>query len=155
MKKVMSTLLTIATLALATTAFAATHSMDHGSMDHGDMKMDASMIMLPEQSVEGVTAQVHIKDVKATMAKMGMKHTHHFMVVLSDAKTGKRIEPQLVAVKIIDPAGKEAEAVELMSMEGHSGADVILANPGEYRFKVAAKLADGKKVQYEFKTTIK
>jgi hypothetical protein len=106
------------------------------------------------QTVDGVSATVHIKDVKATMAKMGMKHTHHFMVTLEDGK-GEGILPQVIAVKIIDPSGKESEPVALMSMQDHAGADVILPAPGDYIFKVVAKLPGDKKVQYEFKTTIK
>ena len=164
MKKALMALLAAAVLTLPTLALAASHehgAMDHGSVhdmkghdEHGGMGMDGTMLMLPEQTVDGVTAMVHLKDVKATMAKMGMKHTHHFMVMFKDA-TGKQVEAQVAAVKIVDPSGKELETVELMSMQGHSGADVILAAPGAYTFKVAAKLPGEKKVKYEFKTTLK
>lgn len=127
--------------------------MEHGG--HGGEKVAEGLIMLPEQTVDGVTAMVHLKDVKETMAKMGMKHTHHFMVMLKDAKSGKAIVPVMVAVKIVDPAAKESKPVELMSMEGHAGADVILAIPGNYTFKVAAKLPGDKKVQFEFVYVLK
>ena len=123
-------------------------------MEHGSMKMDAAMIMLPMQTVDGISATVHLKDVKAEMEKMGMKHTHHFMVTLED-NNGEELVPQVMAVKIVDPSGKEAAPVELMAMAGGAGADVILATPGAYKFKVAARMADGKKVQYEFAYTVK
>lgn len=152
-------------LFMPSSLLAASHdhgAMNHGSShdmkghdSHGDMKMDSSMVMLPMQTVDGVSATVHIKDVKAAMAKMGMKHTHHFMVVLENDANGEQIVPQVIAVKIVDPSGKEGEAIPLPSMQGHSGADVILPTPGAYVFKVAAKLPGDKKVKYEFKATIK
>ncbi|HAD04262.1 MAG TPA: hypothetical protein DCF93_06385 [Desulfuromonas sp.] len=129
--------------------------MDHGAMKMDDsMKMDAAMLMLPEQTVAGITAMVHMNNIKADMAKMGKQDTHHFMVMFKDA-AGKSIEAQVAAVIIVDPSGKESEAIELPSMQGHSGANIILAAPGAYTFKVAAKLPGEKKVQYEFKTTLK
>lgn len=148
MKKAILTLMMTAVLALPVAGFAME------GMDHGSMKMEGSMIMLPMQTVDGISATVHLKDVKAAMEKMGMKHTHHFMVTLED-DNGEELVPQVIAVKITDPSGKEGEPVALMSMKGHSGADVILATPGAYKFTVAAKFADGKKVQYEFAYTIK
>jgi hypothetical protein len=165
MNRTLLALLAATVLTLPGLALAASHehgAMKHGSSHdmkghdgHGDMKMDSSMQMLPMQTVDGVSATVHIKDVKAVMAKMGMKHTHHFMVVLENDANGEQIVPQVIAVKIVDPSGKEGEAIALPSMQGHSGADVILAAPGAYVFKVAAKLPDGKKVQFEFKHVLK
>lgn len=128
------------------------HDMEHSG--HGAAKAAAGSLMLPEQTVDGITAMVHLKDVKEAMAKMGMKHTHHFMVMFKDA-AGKHVEAQVAAVKIVTPDGKEGAPVELPSMQGHSGADVVLAAPGAYVFKVAAKLPGEKKVQYEFKTVLK
>jgi len=162
MKKGFLTLMMAAALALPVAGQAASHNMDHGSMSgmdqgsmsHGGMQMDGSMAMLPMQTVDGISATVHLKDVKATMAKMGMKHSHHFMVSFED-DNGETLTPQVVAVKITGPDGKEAAPVELMAMEGHAGADVVLATPGAYKFKVAAKFATGKKVQYEFAYTVK
>lgn len=45
--------------------------------------------------------------------------------------------------------------LELMGMQGHFGADVTLDKPGDYRFEVGSKLADGEARQFEFKTTLK
>lgn len=137
--------------------------MDHGEMkhdsmkgmDHGGMKMDDNTFMLGEQSVEGVKAMAHLKDVQAAMAKMGMKETHHFAVMLADAKKGETIESGTVALKVVSPSGKEGSAVKLMGMQGHFGADIALAEKGEYYFKVGTMLSDGQKRQFEFEYTVK
>jgi hypothetical protein len=127
--------------------------MSHDKMEHGGMAMAGGMIMLGEQEVDGVEAMVHLKDVKEAMSKMGMPTTHHFMVMFADTSTGESVEQGAAAVKIVDPAGMEGEAVALMGMQGHFGADIALSAPGEYVFKLGTKLADGKKRQYEFKFT--
>jgi len=119
-------------------------SMDHGKMEHDSMQMKGGMIMLGEQEVEDVKANIHMKDVRETMAKMGMDATHHFMIALTDAKSGKTLEEGVVAVKIKGPKGEEGQAIQLMGMQGHFGVDVSLKEPGEYHFTVATKLADGK-----------
>jgi len=96
----------------------------------------------------------HLKDVKAAMAKMGMPTTHHIMVMFVDVASGKPVESGVAAVKIEGPDGKQSEAIKLMGMQGHFGADVELPTAGEYEFKVGTKLADGKKRQYEFKVEL-
>jgi hypothetical protein len=126
---------------------------EHGKME--GMKMEKGMVMLGDQTVEGVKAMAHLNDVKEAMAKMGMKETHHFMVMFMDTKTGKPITEGTVAVKIESPAGKEGDPVKLMGMEGHFGADIVLSEKGDYEFKVGTKLPDGQKRQYEFKYSIK
>ncbi len=128
-------------------------SMDHSKMDHDSMQMQGGMIMLGEKEEDGVKANMHMKDVGEAMAKMGMNTTHHFMVILTDTKSGKTIEEGVVAVKIKGPSGEEGKPIKLMGMQGHFGADVTLAEPGEYHFTVATKLADGKtrKFEAEFK----
>jgi hypothetical protein len=128
--------------------------MEHGSMkgmEHG--KMMEGMIMLGEETEEGVKAMAHLNDVKEAMAKMGMKETHHFMVAFVDA-AGKPVTEGTVAVKIKNPAGKEGKAIKLMGMEGHFGADIVLPEKGEYHFKVGTKLADGQKREYHFHHTV-
>ena len=118
------------------------HKMEHG--EHDSMKMSGGMIMLGEHEKDGVMANLHMKDVSKKMAEMGMDVTHHFMVALTDVQSGKTLEDGVVAVKITDPSGKEGKAVKLMGMQGHFGVDVTLKEKGEYHFKVASKLADGK-----------
>lgn len=125
----------------------------HDTMEHGSMAMPGETIMLGEQEVDGVEAMVHLKDVKEAMSKMGMTHTHHFMVMFADIPNGEPVGQGVAAVKITDPTGKESQAIALMGMQGHFGADIALSTPGEYVFKLGTKLADGKKRQYEFKYT--
>lgn len=139
---------------------------DKGGHDHGHAKpaahkeheghgADGNLIELGDATAKGVEAHAEMKDVRAAMAKMGMKSTHHFMVMFHDAKSGKAIESGKVAVKIIGPDGTVSGPTELMGMQGHFGADVTLDKPGEYRFEVGSRLADGETRQFEFKTVTK
>lgn len=159
------TLILAAILTLMTAPALAMHHDKGGHGDHGQMKMsgqeghdgmmkDAGVAMLGDQTAEGVKALAHLRDVKAAMAKMGMKETHHFMVNFV-GKDGKPITEGTVAVKIKSPAGKEGEPIQLMGMQGHFGADIVLADKGAYEFKVGTKLPDGVGRQYEFKYEIK
>lgn len=133
------------------------HGAQHLMAQPGAMPMmPGQVIMLGEQTVEGVKGMAHMKDVGAMMAKMGKKENFHFMMLFSDAKTGAAIEQGTVAVKITDPkTGKTGEAIPLMGMSGHFGADVALPDKGEYHFQVGSKLADGSKRQFTFKYVIK
>ena len=128
--------------------------MDHSKMDHDGMSMSGDMIMLGDATEDGVKAMAHLKDVKAAMAKMGMPTTHHIMLMFVDVASGKPVESGVAAVKIEGPDGKQSEAIKLMGMQGHFGADVELPTTGEYEFKVGTKLADGKKRQFEFKVDL-
>ena len=117
------------------------HKMDHG--EHDSMQMHGGMIMLGEQEVDGVKASIHMKDVSEAMAKMGMDVTHHFMITLTDLKSGKALDKGVVAVKITGPSGEEGKPVKLMGMQGHFGVDVSLKEAGDYTFVVATKMEDG------------
>jgi hypothetical protein len=121
----------------------------------GGMSATGSMLDLGTVTVKGVAAMGHMKDVRAAMGKMGMKTTHHFMIMFKDEKTGTALETGKVAVKINGPDGSVTGPMELMGMQGHFGADLILDKPGEYRFEVGSKLTDGETRQFEFKTTLK
>lgn len=156
MKKLTITLISMLVLAAAP-ALAMKHEHgSHGQMhgtghgDHAGMQMEAGMAMLGDQTVDGVKAMAHVKDVKAAMAKMGMKVTHHFMVAFV-GMDGKQITEGTVAVKIKAPGGKESDPLALPGMQGHFGADVVLTEKGSYEFKVGTKLPDGAVRQYEFK----
>lgn len=164
MKRTLMTLTCCSLLALTGSVWAA-------NQEHADHAMDASMksgsheamqkrsvasIMLGEQTVDGVKAMAHLNDVGEVMAKMGKKENYHFMIMLSDAKTGTSIDQGTVAVKITDPAGAQAgDAIPLMGMGGHFGADVALSATGTYQFTVGSKLADGSKRQFTFSYTRK
>ncbi len=129
--------------------------MDHGKMDHGGMSMEGDMVMLGNSVQDGVKAMAHLKDVKATMAKMDMDATHHIMVMFADVNSGEPIESGAAAVKIKGPDGEESKAINLIGMEGHFGADIELTEPGDYHFTVGTRLADGNKRQFEFDYTLK
>jgi len=158
----------LALMVIPTLALAHCGSCDHdtkggekvaanhqGHEGHGGMAASGSMLDLGTVSVNGVAAMAHMKDVGAAMSKMGMKTTHHFMVMFNDEKTGKPIESGKVAVKITTPDGTAGEPLELMGMQGHFGADVTLDKPGKYSFQVGTKLADGEARQFTFTTTLK
>ncbi|HXV19719.1 MAG TPA: hypothetical protein VD811_01865 [Desulfuromonadales bacterium] len=154
MKQLNAILVAIFLLGLPLAAGAMSHEKhEHGKME--GMKMEEGMFMLGEETEEGVKAMAHLNDVKAAMAKVGMKETHHFMVAFVDTASGKQITEGTVAVKIKDPAGKESDPVKLMGMEGHFGADIVLPEKGKYEFKVGTKLPDGKTRQYMFNYTVK
>jgi len=85
----------------------------------------------------------------------GDETTHHFMVSFTEEKSAKAIDNGTVAVKITGPDGTVTGPMELMGMQGHFGADVILDKKGEYTFQVGSKLTDGQTRQYEFKASIK
>jgi hypothetical protein len=124
---------------------------------HGTAKGDIhkGMITVGEQTVDGVKAIVYLNDVKATMAKMGMKETHHLMVHFYNAKDVKTIEEGVVAVKIKGPDGKEGKAIKMIGMDEHFGADVVLDQKGAYIITAGTQLADGVKRQFEFKYEFK
>lgn len=156
-------LLLLALLSLAlmpAAAMAASH--EHGSSPAGqtppghEMAMEhAQMIMLGDKVVEGVKAEAHISDVKEVMAKAGMKETHHLMVLFQEAETGKTVATGTAALKIKGPDGVESAPVPLMGMEGHFGADIVLAAPGPYTFIIGTRMADGKTRQFEFSHELK
>lgn len=128
----------------------------HEHSGHGTVKGDThmGMITVGEQTVTGVKAVVYLNDVKATMAKMGMKETHHLMIHFFNT-AGKTVEQGSVAVKIKGPDGKESGAIKTIGMEGHFGADVILAQKGTYLFTIGSQLVDGVKRQFELRYELK
>lgn len=129
-----------------TTSQGAGHG-GHGAAGHA--AMEDGMVMLGEQTVDGVKAVATIKDVRDVMAKAGMKETHHLQILFTDAK-GKTVTSGTVAVKMTSPAGGDVGPLALAGMDGHFGVDLTLAAPGAYRLAVGTKLADGVKRQFEF-----
>jgi len=128
---------------------------NHASMNHDSMEMAGDTAMLGNDIQENVKAMAHLKDVQAAMAKMGMKETHHFMVMFVDSATGEPIEHGSAALKIVSPSGMESGPVKLIGMQGHFGADITLNEKGNYTFTVGTKLADGEKRQFQFTHTLK
>ncbi len=157
-RKIWIGLFTVLLIALPFSALAGDQKMQ--GMDHGKMKgmeqggMMNGMMMLGNQTENGVKAMAHIKDIHEGMAKMGMDQTHHLMVMFTDAATGKPIATGTVAVKIKDPAGKVSKPIQLMPMnmgEGEGfGSDIALPAKGKYQFLIGSKLEDGHKRQFQF-----
>ena len=157
MKKSMFICCLAALLTLPGAVFAMDHDM--AGMDHDAMAkkgdMHKGMLTVGEQTVDGVKAIVYLKDVKETMAKMGMKETHHLMIHFFNEKDGKTITEGSVAAKIKGPDGIDKPAIKLMGMEGHFGVDVVIEQKGAYVFTIGTQLADGVKRQFEFKYEVK
>ncbi|WP_305042793.1 hypothetical protein [Geoalkalibacter sp.] len=118
---------------------------------HAHMAAHGDMFDLGSGSDKGVKASAHLDDVAEEMAKAGMPHTHHLMVLFLDEKSGEPIEEGTVAVKIRNPAGEESAPLRLVGMDGHFGADLTIDQKGVYVFTVGTSLIDGVKRQYEFK----
>ena len=157
MKKSLFICCLAALITLPGAVFAASHEHDMAGMEHKAGKkgdMHKGMLTVGVQTVDGVKAIVYLNDVKATMAKMGMKETHHLMIHFY-AKNGKTIETGTAAVKVKGADGKEGAAIKLIGMEGHFGADVVLEQKGAYVFTVGTQLADGVKRQFELKYELK
>ncbi|ORJ60503.1 hypothetical protein [Geothermobacter hydrogeniphilus] len=173
-------MLTLPLAAMADGNHGKKMDMDHGSMkgmkgmdhdkmkgmDHGDMKgmkMDGDMIMLGNDSDEGIKAMAHAKVYdqagRDALAKMGMNSTHHLMLMFTDEKTGKPVTEGKVAVKVKREGGEESKPVMLMAMKMGMGAgfggDISLPEKGEYEIKVGTRLADGKKRQFKFEIEVK
>ncbi len=154
MKK-LALILAVASIAL-TAPLAALAEMD---MEHGSMKMEHGGMMsmgklAHEEVVDGVKATFKVIDIKAKMKEMGMKETHHIMVVFTDAKSGKQLKEGAVTVKVQGP-DKAEQVKELMGMEGGFGSDFTLPNKGKYGVMARFKLADGKVRSVKFWYTVK
>ncbi len=151
-------------------ALAAEHDampMEHGSMgtEHGGHMMHKNGV-IHEEVVSGVKATFRVLDMREHMkaAKMempkGMKDTHHLMVELRDAKTGKVFTEGEVRVKLQAP-DKSEQIKNLMSMGAMPGmgagfgADFNLSQKGKYGIMTKFKLADGKVRTVKFWYTVK
>ena len=157
MKK-LALIIAATTLALsAPAAFAADHEgHDHGSMDmgHGDHSMMSMGKTAHEVVVDGVKATFNVIDIQQKMKEMGMKETHHIMVMFTDAKTGKMMSSGEVRIKVMGP-DKSEQVKDLMGMEGGFGSDFTMTKKGKYGVMCKFKLADGKVRNAKFWYTVK
>lgn len=146
----------------AISAPMASLAMDHGSMDmdHGKMKMehDGGMMSMGKpvhtEVVDGVKATFNVLDIQKKMEEMGMKETHHIMVVFTDVKTGKQLNEGDVKIKVID-SGKGEQVKDLMGMEGGFGSDFTMPRKGKYGVMCKFQLKDGKVRSTKFWYTVK
>lgn len=142
MKKQLTLLILMAMLIVPTMTMAM-KPMNNGSMGkNGGMSMGGNMVMLPDTTVEGVTAAAHLMDVKAKMAQHGMTTTHHLMVGFMD-QSKQMVKTGQVALRIEGPDGKVGKTIKLMDMSGQFGGDITLDQTGKYKFMIGTKLADG------------
>jgi hypothetical protein len=157
MKK-LALIIAATTLALsAPAAFAADNEgHDHGSMDmgHGDHSMMSMGKMAHEEVVDGVKATFNVIDIQQRMKEMGMKETHHIMVMFTDARTGKMMSGGEVKIKVMGP-DKSEQVKDLMGMEGGFGSDFTMPKKGIYGVMCKFKLADGKVRSAKFRYTVK
>lgn len=125
---------------------AAEH--DHGSTHSGHGSQMAQMgKVVHQQVVDGVKVTFRLIDMQEQMKGMeipkGMKETHHLMANFADDKTGKPLTEGEVKAKVAGP-DKSEQTKALMGMEGHFGADFIMANKGRYGVMCKFKVKDGK-----------
>ena len=127
-------------------AFAAEHGHGGGhEMGHGGHQGDVAH----EEVVDGVKATFKVMSMKEHMKAMkmelpkGMKETHHVAVEFKDVKSGKSLTEGEVKVKVQNP-DKSDQTKDLVGMQGHFGADFIMANKGKYGVMCKFLLKDGK-----------
>jgi hypothetical protein len=161
MKKT-ATLITAAAFAICVPMTVSATEHEHGSMQmgHGRMKMEHEGGMMAmgklayDEVVDGVKATFKVIDIRKKMKEMGMKETHHIMVMFTDPKTGKKFSEGEVKVKVAGP-DKAEQVKELMGMEGGFGSDFTMAKKGKCGIMTKFKLTDGKvrsvKFWYEVK----
>jgi hypothetical protein len=130
-------------------------AMDHGSRSHEGMEFGgmADMQGLGECLRDNVHSRAEIKaygaEAVASMAKLGMAGTHHFMVYFNDM-TGTELVDGLVALRIKRPDGNKSAPIKLLGMGKGFGADIVLDATGQYDLEVGTKLKDGKKRVFEY-----
>ncbi len=147
---------------------AGAEEMGHGSMPgmHGEGHAGGHGEMMKGDKIFGGkvgpwTAEARLVDMKAEMQKAmasGMKmegpmKTHHVELYLTDSASKKAVEAAKGTITVTGPDKKSA-TTDLMAMAGHLGADVDLAKPGKYSFKVAVE-SGGKKGTASFSHTVK
>jgi len=139
------------------TVSAAQH--DHTSVHegHGSHMAQAGTVV-HQQVVDGVKVTFRLLDIKKQMKGMevpkGMKETHHLMAEFADAKNGKPITEGEVKVKVVGPDQSE-QTKDLRGMEGHFGADVIMAKAGKYGVMCKFRVKDGKARSSKFWYVVK
>ena len=131
-KRVLIMLTTLAALAMSGAAPAATGHA--GALPANGMTAPGKMYLLGNQTVAGVKAMAHVKDVRKAMAKVGLKQTHHLMILFENVKTGKPIRQGTAAVKVKDPSGAVSATIQLGGMGGPFGVDLTLPKPGRSAF---------------------
>jgi len=152
MNKMTMIIAALIVLSVPLASFAMDH--DHMDMGHGDHSMMNMGKSAHEEVVDGVKATFNVIDIQQRMKEMGMKETHHIMVMFTDAKTGKMMSNGEVRIKVMGP-DKSEQVKDLMGMEGGFGSDFTMPKKGKYGVMCKFKLADGKVRNARFWYTVK
>jgi hypothetical protein len=113
-----------------------------------------------EEVIDGIKATFVVQTMADAMKTMsmempkGVKETHHLHVEFKDVKSGKALTEGEVKIKVQAP-DKSEQSKDLMGMQGHFGADVVMSKKGKYGVMCKFKLADGKIRQAKFWYTVK
>ena len=110
---------------------------------HDGMGMDKDMMGMKHDGME--------MD-KATKEAM-MAGTHHIMLDVTDAASGKEITNASAKVMIVSPSKKNS-SVDLKPMMSHFGNGIALDERGEYKFTVSVNVGGVSKTK-EFKYSVK
>jgi hypothetical protein len=123
---------------------------DMKEMKHDGMGMkDTSMTM--NEDMKGMKHDGMKMD-KATKEAM-MAGTHHIMLDVTDAASGKEIANASANVLIVSPSKKNS-SVDLLPMMNHFGLGLTLDEDGEYQFTVNVNV-DGVSKTTQFQYTVK
>ncbi|MHB9012722.1 MAG: hypothetical protein ACYC49_10935 [Ignavibacteriaceae bacterium] len=117
-------------------------------MKHNGMKMkDTSMAM----GKDIMRMKHHNMEMNKEMMDSMTAGTHHIMLEVKDAVSGKEISNASASVLIISPS-KKSTSVDLKSMMNHFGGALTLDEKGEYQFTVSVNV-DGvsKSTQFQYK----
>jgi hypothetical protein len=81
------------------------------------------------------------------------KGTHHIMVDVTDAESGREIPAAVVKVLVVSPSN-QSKTVDLESMMNQYGANLTLDEKGEYQFNISVNV-NGESNLTPFKYAIK
>ena len=95
--------------------------------------------MMKEINHDGMGMKDDSVKIDKAMKEAMMAGTHHFMLHVTNAASGKEISDASVKVLILSPSKKNS-SVELKPMMNHFGDGLILTEKGEYQFTVIVKV---------------
>ena len=155
MKRTLNSLALSFLLAMAANPAVLANPHGGGHSASHEASLAAQEAVIGVITVDGVSAEAILSDVREAMAKAGQPATHHLRIAFTDLATNRSIESGLAAVKVTLPGGEELEAGQLLGMDGHFGADLQLTRKGKHTFAVGTRLGDGTKRQFVFTTEVK
>ena len=109
--------------------------------------------MMKEMKHDGMGMNVDSMKMDKATKKAMMAGTHHIMLHVTNAASGKDIADASVKVLIVSPSKKNS-SVELLPMMSHFGDGLTLTEKGEYQFTVIVKI-DGVPKSEQFKYNVK